>query len=243
MDINNSTGWQTKFNASLSTLADGTGLSLKSVQNARNLLKQYGRISFYSRGGRQSAVYTMIPIAGKRYSQEVQQDYPQEVQQDYPQEVQQDYPQDNLQEVHIPRLEERRGDLKEKEREKEKIPPAPKGGDALKSQKPKSPRFVPPTAEQVHDHCLEKGYDIDAEAFVAFYDSKGWMIGKNKMKDWKRAIVTWVKRQDKRIQRPAYQSRDDKIRAADEERRRRLAEYDRIHDRQNTTDIAGFLPK
>ena len=127
MDINNSTGWQTKFNASLSTLADGTGLSLKSVQNARNLLKQYGRISFYSRGGRQSAVYTMIPFAGKIY--------PQEVQQDYPQEVQQDYPQDYLQEVHIPRLEERRGDLKEKEREKEKNPPSPQRGRRSKKSK------------------------------------------------------------------------------------------------------------
>jgi hypothetical protein len=143
----------------------------------------------------------------------------------------------------IPRLDKTRLDLQEKEREKEKIPPTPKGGDALKSQKPKSPRFVPPTVAQVHEHCLEKGYDIDAEAFVAFYDSKGWMIGKNKMKDWKRAIVTWVKRQDKRTSRPAYQSREDRVRAADEERRRRLAEYDRNHDGHNTSDITGFLSK
>lgn len=228
MDINNSTGWQTKFNASLSALSNGTGLSIKSVQNARNLLKQYGRISFYSRGGRQSAVYTIIPFAGKRY------------QQDYQQEVQQDYQQDYQQEVHIPRLEETRGDLKE--REKEKRPPSPDGGDA--PQKKKQTKFVPPTEDQVHEFCIEKGYDIDAESFVAFYDSKGWFVGKNKMKDWKRAVVTWVKRQDKcTTSRPAYQSREDRVRAADEERRRRLAEYDRNHDGQNTSDITGFLSK
>ena len=37
------------------------------------------------------------------------------------------------------------------------------------------------------------GSKVDAEAFVAFYESKGWMVGKNKMKSWKSAIVTWEK--------------------------------------------------
>jgi len=40
--------------------------------------------------------------------------------------------------------------------------------------------------------------NVDAEAFIAFYESKGWMIGKNKMKDWKQAIITWEKRQYKK---------------------------------------------
>jgi hypothetical protein len=38
------------------------------------------------------------------------------------------------------------------------------------------------------------GSKVDAESFVAFYESKDWMIGKNKMKNWKSAIVTWEKR-------------------------------------------------
>ena len=37
------------------------------------------------------------------------------------------------------------------------------------------------------------GSKVDSEAFVAFYESKGWMVGKNKMKSWKSAIVTWEK--------------------------------------------------
>ena len=51
--------------------------------------------------------------------------------------------------------------------------------------------FVPPTAEEVGAYCTERGNSVDAEAFVDFYASKGWMIGKNKMKDWKAAVRTW----------------------------------------------------
>jgi hypothetical protein len=54
-------------------------------------------------------------------------------------------------------------------------------------------KFVPPTVEEVKGYCLERNNGIDAEAFVAFYDSKGWMIGKNKMKSWKSAVITWEK--------------------------------------------------
>lgn len=57
--------------------------------------------------------------------------------------------------------------------------------------------FVPPTIEEVSNHIKEKGYSIDAESFVAFYDSKGWMVGKNKMKSWKSALTTWEKRSAK----------------------------------------------
>ena len=53
--------------------------------------------------------------------------------------------------------------------------------------------FVPPTVNEVRDYCLEKGYKVDADVFVDFYESKGWMIGKNKMKDWKAAVRTWVR--------------------------------------------------
>ena len=54
-------------------------------------------------------------------------------------------------------------------------------------------RFVPPTVEEVREYCLSKGYGVDAELFVLFYESKGWMIGRNPMKNWHAAIATWVK--------------------------------------------------
>lgn len=59
----------------------------------------------------------------------------------------------------------------------------------------KSPRgFVPPTMEEVRGYVESVGSQVDPEEFVAFYESKGWMVGKNKMKSWKSAIVTWEKR-------------------------------------------------
>ena len=57
-----------------------------------------------------------------------------------------------------------------------------------------STRFCPPSIEAVKAYCDEKGYHVDAEQFVAFYEAKGWYIGKNKMKNWKQALVTWEKR-------------------------------------------------
>lgn len=55
--------------------------------------------------------------------------------------------------------------------------------------------FIAPTVDDVRSYCQEKGYtDIDAEAFVAFYQSKGWKVGSQPMKDWHAAVVTWVKR-------------------------------------------------
>lgn len=53
--------------------------------------------------------------------------------------------------------------------------------------------FVKPTIDEVASYISSKGYDVDAEAFWNFYESKGWMVGKNSMKDWNAAVVTWVK--------------------------------------------------
>ena len=47
----------------------------------------------------------------------------------------------------------------------------------------------------VSDYCNLNGYGIDPESFVDFYASKGWMVGKNKMKDWKASVRTWVRSQ------------------------------------------------
>ena len=57
-------------------------------------------------------------------------------------------------------------------------------------------------AEEVENYIKEKGYSVDAEAFIAFYDSNGWLVGKNKMKSWKSAVTTWAKREEKQPQRP-----------------------------------------
>ena len=53
-------------------------------------------------------------------------------------------------------------------------------------------RFTPPSEDEVNAYCKEKGYTVNADRFIAFYESKGWMVGKNKMKDWKAAVRGWA---------------------------------------------------
>ena len=58
----------------------------------------------------------------------------------------------------------------------------------------KRTRFAPPSHEDVAAYIAEKGYRMDADAFIDFYASKDWMIGRNKMKDWKAAVRNWHRR-------------------------------------------------
>ena len=59
--------------------------------------------------------------------------------------------------------------------------------------KPK--RFTPPTLQDVKAYCIERKNDVDPERFIDFYESKGWMVGKNKMKDWKAAVRNWERKE------------------------------------------------
>tara|TARA_R110000751_G_scaffold88688_1_gene175100 strand:+ start:954 stop:1577 length:624 start_codon:yes stop_codon:yes gene_type:complete len=60
--------------------------------------------------------------------------------------------------------------------------------------------FKKPTINEVKDYCILRKNNIDAEAFIAFYESKGWMVGSNKMKNWKASVRTWEKREQKKPQ-------------------------------------------
>jgi hypothetical protein len=61
------------------------------------------------------------------------------------------------------------------------------------SEKPHTHKFVTPSIESIKKYCTERKNNVDAEKFFDFYQSKGWMVGKNKMKDWKACIRTWEK--------------------------------------------------
>ena len=54
-------------------------------------------------------------------------------------------------------------------------------------------KFIIPTLSQITEYCLERNNKVDYIKFYNFYESKGWMIGKNKMKDWRAAVRTWEK--------------------------------------------------
>nr|DAS83841.1 MAG TPA: DNA-binding domain protein [Caudoviricetes sp.] len=57
--------------------------------------------------------------------------------------------------------------------------------------------FQAPTVEDVRKYCVERGNKVDPQSFIDFYESKGWMIGKNHMKDWKAAVRTWERSETK----------------------------------------------
>lgn len=58
-------------------------------------------------------------------------------------------------------------------------------------------RFLPPTQQEVEEVIKEKGYHFSAEEFIAYYESNGWKVGRNQMKSWKAAMVTWERNETK----------------------------------------------
>ena len=64
-----------------------------------------------------------------------------------------------------------------------------------RDKRDKAVRFVPPSQSEVADYAHEIGFDsLNAQYFLDYYESKGWMIGKNHMKSWKAAVRTWKTR-------------------------------------------------
>jgi archaellum component FlaD/FlaE len=63
----------------------------------------------------------------------------------------------------------------------------------VKKEKNDNNTFTPPSAIEVLDYCIERKNFVNAETFIDFYESKGWMVGRNKMKDWKACVRTWEK--------------------------------------------------
>ena len=66
--------------------------------------------------------------------------------------------------------------------------------DYKERDKKESRNFVPPTLSEVKAYCQERNNGINPEQFIDFYESKGWFVGKNKMKDWKAAVRNWEQR-------------------------------------------------
>jgi len=66
------------------------------------------------------------------------------------------------------------------------------------SKKKTAQRFSPPSVDEVRDYVHEKQYQINPQAFVDFYTSKGWRVGNQPMKDWKAAVRTWASRPEQK---------------------------------------------
>lgn len=171
MHIANKTGWQQEFTVAVSVLVLKSGLNAQAIKRARNRLEQDGYITWKSRGGNQSAVYTLNSLVVQSEYKNVPQSEPQIVPQTDPQSV----PQSEPQIVPI-----------NKHKQNETIKEVPNGTKK---------KFSPPTVLEVADYCLERNNGIDAESFVDYYAANGWVQGQGKpIKDWKACVRTWERR-------------------------------------------------
>ena len=98
---------------------------------------------------------------------------------------------------------------KRKENRIQKDKKETKAKKETKEVKPNVTRFIPPSLEEVKAYCAERQNGIDAERFIAYYESVGWKIGgKAQMKDWRATIRTWERRNKEHGYAPRQTTQD-----------------------------------
>lgn len=112
----------------------------------------------------------------------------------------------------------------------------------------KKSKFIKPTIDEIRQYCIERKNNIDAETFFDFYECKGWLVGKNSMKDWKAAVRTWERNRNnttspskpQKESKPLYQSYEDFLK--EQEQQRQLEEEQNKKSGRNDTssDIEGL---
>jgi len=88
--------------------------------------------------------------------------------------------------------EENRKTSQGKERKEKEIEMKEDKSSSISKESTK--KFVKPTVEEVAEYIRKNNYNVDAEQFVNFYESKGWKVGTTPMKSWTAAVATWQKR-------------------------------------------------
>ena len=74
--------------------------------------------------------------------------------------------------------------------------------ERIKKKVAVAPRFTKPSLNEVMDYCQERNNTVNAEQFMDFYESKGWRVGNQPMKDWRAAVRTWEKREQPKENKP-----------------------------------------
>lgn len=74
----------------------------------------------------------------------------------------------------------------------------------------KKKRFIKPTLEEIKQYCIERGNKVDAQHFFDYYESNGWRVGKNSMKNWQATVRTW-ERSEYRKPNSKKNSKEDAI--------------------------------
>ena len=106
---------------------------------------------------------------------------------------------------------------------------------SAKSTTTKRKRFEKPTLSEIKQYCIERNNNINAEQFFDYYESNGWKVGKNSMKDWKAAVRTW-ERSEYRKSNSKKNSKQDAIDVVN----KLMREYGG-EDEQSTTDSESTI--
>ncbi len=163
-EFDNELGWMDWFTICNTTLQGLSGLSLSALKRARGELATKGFIKYREGTGNQAGKYLIV-----RFEPQTE---PQSEPQSDPQTEPQSEPQVSHKVDTLNKLNQTKPNSKEKDNKK---------------------KFVPPTVEEVKAYCAERKNNVNAEKFVSYYSSNGWMVGRNKMRDWKAAVRTWEK--------------------------------------------------
>lgn len=108
---------------------------------------------------------------------------------------------------------------------------------SAKSTTTKRKRFEKPTLSEIKEYCIERNNNVNAEQFFDYYESNGWKVGKNSMKDWKAAVRTW-ERSEYRKPNSKKNSKEDAINVVKE----LMEEYEQsATDSESTIDVTASV--
>lgn len=109
--------------------------------------------------------------------------------------------------------------------------------DSSASTTTKRKRFEKPTLSEIEQYCIERKNNVNAEQFFDYYESNGWKVGKNSMKDWKAAVRTW-ERSEYRKPTVKKNSKEDAINVVKE----LMEEYEQsATDSESTIDVTASI--
>ena len=109
-------------------------------------------------------------------------------------------------------------------------------GECEKPHSPKRKTFTKPTIDEIQDYCIERNNNVNAEHFFDYYESNGWKVGKNSMKDWKAAVRTW-ERSEYRKPNSKKNSKEDAINVVNN----LMNKLGGVDTEQPTTDIESTI--
>lgn len=113
--------------------------------------------------------------------------------------------------------------------------------DSSASTTTKRKRFEKPTLSEIKQYCIERGNKVDAQHFYDYYESNGWKVGKNSMKNWQAAVRTW-ERSEYRKPNSKKNSKEDAINVVNQLMREYGGENEQsTTDSESTIDVTASI--